>query len=251
MLNRAQHTYLLGELHPSRVQKDGKGKSHVQAWDVRRHLIRAFGFGGFDIETTGIELIAHIDNGSKHTVIYRADVRLTVKNPDGTVLARYEDSATGDAINQPSLADAHDLALKTALSQGLKRCAVNLGDQFGLSLYNKGQVGEAVVRSAFHPEIVAEKAEAIRPTTEDAPVEGDENERPAGEAAIPVEDVVFASNLVLGMIQDSANKADLTVAWKEMKAAEARGDLTKHAVELLSEQWQARKEQLLSEGAMT
>jgi len=250
MLDRAQHAYLLGELHPSRVQKDGKGKSHVQAWDVRRHLIRAFGFGGFDVETVAIHLVSERENGNRFTVIYRADVRLTVKNPDGSVLARYEDSATGDAINQPSLADAHDLALKTALSQGLKRCAVNLGDQFGLSLYNKGQAGEAVVRSAYHPEIVAEKA-AIKPATEDAPVEGDENDAPPAEPALDREEVVLASNAVLEMIQKAESKSDLAVAWKEMKGAESNGQLTKHAVELLSEQWQARKEYLLNEGKMT
>lgn len=250
MLDRAQHAYLLGELHPSRVQKDGKGKSHVQAWDVRRHLIRAFGFGGFDVETIKIELVSQTENNNRWTVIYRAEVRVTVKNPDGTELARYEDAAIGDAINQPSLADAHDLALKTALSQGMKRCATNLGDQFGLSLYNKGQEG-AVVRSAYHPEIVAEKA-AIKPETEDAPVRGDEDERVADDSAdTDAVAVVLASNAVLAMIQGAETKGDLTVAWKEMKAAESRGDLTKHAVELLSEQWQARKEYLLSEGKMT
>jgi hypothetical protein len=55
-----------------------------------------------------------------------------------------EDGATGSAQNLP-YGDAHDFALKNALSYALKRCAKSLGDQFGLSLYNMGQT-EPVVR---------------------------------------------------------------------------------------------------------
>ena len=40
--------------------------------------------------------------------------------------------------------DAHDMAIKTAETQALKRAAINLGDQFGLSLYKKGSTGPLV-----------------------------------------------------------------------------------------------------------
>jgi hypothetical protein len=56
----------------------------------------------------------------------------------------YAEWATGAAVNYPSRANAHDQALKTAQSQAFKRACVNLGDQFGLSLYNDGST-EAVV----------------------------------------------------------------------------------------------------------
>jgi recombination DNA repair RAD52 pathway protein len=90
-----------------------------------------------------------------HSVCYRAVVSLTVCAPDGTVLATYVDGATGEAKNQPSHGDAHDLAMKTALSQALKRAAVNLGDQYGLSLYAKGSTSALVGRTLVyktHPE---------------------------------------------------------------------------------------------------
>lgn len=156
-LTPRQYDYLVKPISPDRVRQS-QGQSHVEAWDVRRTLIRIFGFGGYNLETKRLDLIAQIEipapaaNGrSRWTVIYRADVRLTVKDQHGREVAHFEDSATGDSANQPSLGDAHDMAVKTALSQALKRCATNLGDQFGLSLYNKGSVGPVVVGSLVSP----------------------------------------------------------------------------------------------------
>jgi len=160
-LSRAQIGYLLRGIDPMRVGKDGKGFAHVEAWDIRRHLIRVFGFGGHDTDMLEASLISETSamrqkmgkNGpygdpyEAWTVIYRVAVRLSVK-VDGVELGHWHGIATGDASNQPSRADAHDLALKTADSQALKRAATNLGDQFGLSLYNKGSQ-EPVVQGSL------------------------------------------------------------------------------------------------------
>lgn len=148
-LNEAQERFLLRGINPSRV-KQVKGMAHLEAWDVRRYLIRVFGLGGWDFEIRETVMVSHVVNDTnperlRHTVIYRVTGRLTIKDPSGFVLAHYDDAATGDGPNQPSLADAHDLALKTAASQALKRCAVNLGDQFGLSLYDDGSTDPVVL----------------------------------------------------------------------------------------------------------
>lgn len=196
-LTPAQYAFLVAQIQDNRVRQL-RGNSHLEAWDIRRHLIRAFGFGGFDIETKSLDLVAQIEHpptqqGGKPrwTVVYRAEVRLIVKASDGTVLAVYEDGASGDSQNQPSLGDAHDQAMKTALSQGLKRCAVNLGDQFGLSLYNGGRVNSVVIRSLVHPEAPAGNAAPTLPQ-DDAPVlpepgteQADEQPAAAEEPAAP------------------------------------------------------------------
>jgi hypothetical protein len=147
-LSEVQIRYLLRGIDANRIGKDGKGFSHVEAWDIRRHLIRLFGFGGFDTDLIEMALVGEqtVPNGTnrfKYTVVYRAAVKLTVK-VDGIELGHWHGVATGDATNQPSLADAHDLALKTADSQALKRAAINMGDQFGLSLYNGGAIAPVV-----------------------------------------------------------------------------------------------------------
>jgi hypothetical protein len=165
-LTEQQVGFLLQPISGNRV-RNLRGMSHLEAWDVRRQLIRIFGFEGFTVETLSLDLVAEREtkqgDRSRWTIVYRAQVRLTVKTADGRVITSFEDAAAGDAINQPSLGDAHDLAMKTALSQALKRCAVNLGDQFGLSLYNDGSKDAVVLRS------LAYMGEPVR-ESEDAPV---------------------------------------------------------------------------------
>jgi recombination DNA repair RAD52 pathway protein len=152
-----QVTQLLKPINRARVMKDGKGHNHLSQQDVIAHLIRVFGFGNFDTEVLAVEcLFEHnrpTDDGKvtkRWDVGYRALVRLTVRNPDGDVVCRYENGSTATAQNQ-SLGDGHDLAYKSAISLAVKRCAINLGDQFGLSLYNKGQTDALVMATMVRP----------------------------------------------------------------------------------------------------
>jgi hypothetical protein len=139
---------LLRPIRPNRVFHN-QGNSNVAGWDIRAHLNRMFGFDGWDVEIVELEVIHEVprENPAKNGrqgwtgwyVTYRAKVRLTVRDPDGRVATVKEGIATGSGQNQPHLHDAHDLAMKNADTYALKRAAMNLGDQFGLSLYNKGQ----------------------------------------------------------------------------------------------------------------
>lgn len=150
-------------VNPERIGKDDKGFAHMEAWDIKRHLIRVFGFGGYDTENRELTLVREIEipagSKSRWTVIYRAQVRLTVKDTAGREIGHWDGEAIGDAQNQTGLGDAHDLALKAAASQALKRAATNLGDQFGLSLYNDGSKAAVVGFSAAHPPTDWEKPE--------------------------------------------------------------------------------------------
>lgn len=140
-LNPLQLDYLLRPLNANRV-RNLRGLNHVEAYDVRTWLTRIFGFGGWSLETLALDVV-HQGPSKTHegrdvwSVVYRAQVRLTVRDPHGNALTTFDDGAAGDAA-LPTLGDAHDFAMKTALSQALKRVAVNLGDAFGLSLYNGG-----------------------------------------------------------------------------------------------------------------
>ncbi|MFF5790217.1 Rad52/Rad22 family DNA repair protein [Streptomyces sp. NPDC012693] len=187
-LTAEQVTTLLAPINPTRVQTLNR-QSHVEAWDVRRWLNRTFGFAGWSIETMELVCVSEREiNPGRWTVIYRAQVRLTVKTPDGRPLSWWEDAAMGDSRNQPSLGDAHDMAMKTSLSQALKRCAVNLGDQFGLSLYNDGSRRAVVQWSAVHtapkdPEDAAAEDEPVKP--EQAPEQLPAAPAPASEQQPP------------------------------------------------------------------
>lgn len=176
-LTQDQLRWLLQPVDPARVGKDGKGFAHLEAWDVRRYLLRLFGFGGYSTDLLAAELVyeretppPHPQGKSRWTVVYRCAVRLTVR-AGGQELGHWHGAATGAALNLPSVADAHDLALKTADSQALKRAAVNLGDQFGLSLYSGGSLRPVVLSTLAH------QTGTPMPETDD-PVQPDPEERP-------------------------------------------------------------------------
>lgn len=141
-----------------RVMDDGKGHAHVSQQDVTAHLIRTFGFGGFDTRIVSLDLVFEQPTPPKNgqerpgrwDACYRAMMELTVRNRRGETVAVYENVSTGTAQNQ-TRGDAHDLASKSAVSLAMKRCAINLGDQFGLSLYNKGQMMPLVRRTLVMP----------------------------------------------------------------------------------------------------
>lgn len=165
-LTDAQIEQLLKPINGQRVGRDGKGFSHLEAFDVRAHLIRIFGFGAWSANTEAMELIfeqeSAKDGKPRWTVAYRAMVVLRMHDTGAT----YTEWAVGDSQNNPSRADAHDMAIKTAESQAFKRCAVNLGDQFGLSLYAAGSLDPVVRRTLTYTpepaEITPAKEKALK-----------------------------------------------------------------------------------------
>jgi hypothetical protein len=165
--NAAQVAQLLKPIRAERVLADGKGHSHVSQQDITAHLIRVFGFGNFDTRPRDARRACSSGTGSDRTtkptdrfdVCYRAVMRLTVRDPDGREMCHFEDGSTATAQNQ-TLGDAHDLAMKSAISLAKKRTAINLGDQFGLSLYNKGQVSALVKGTLVSADLDAETQHA-------------------------------------------------------------------------------------------
>lgn len=157
-LTNEQIKELAKPIDKDRVKKDShKGFSYLEAWDVRRTMNRIFGIGNWSADVEVMELISEREVTMRNSkpgwnVIYRAQCSLTVNG------ATYTEWAAGDSTN-PVQFEAHDQAIKTAESQAFKRCAMNLGDQFGLSLYNDGSVeavvGETVVQEFADAEKVA------------------------------------------------------------------------------------------------
>ena len=163
--NTKQTVQLLAPIRPQRVLRDGKGHSHVSQQDITAHLIRVFGFGSFDTDVLNVECVFEQertnDKGeflNRWDVCYRALLRLTIRDEDGNEVCHYVDGSTATAQNQ-TRGDAHDLAYKSALSLAKKRAAINLGDQFGLSLYNKGQMTALVTGTLVLPAKPEEGAE--------------------------------------------------------------------------------------------
>jgi recombination DNA repair RAD52 pathway protein len=163
-LTDEQVQQLLKPIDKDRVKRDGKGHSHVEIWDVRRTMNQIFGFGNWSADVTEMQLVSEREvqqrNGKMGwNVIYRARCCLRVGD-ESLFGTSYTEWAAGDATN-PTLADAHDQAIKTAESQALKRCAVNLGDQFGLSLYKNGSTEATVGEIVGQQHVDADKVETL------------------------------------------------------------------------------------------
>lgn len=149
-----QVEYLLRPLNPSRVEKRqqaGMTLSYISQADMRAHAIRLFGFGGFDIETLDTRLMFEDQNEQKRwNVGYLVTVQVTIRNGDGEQVCRYSESAVGQST-QPQRGEAHDMALKSATSDAMKRCFINIGDQGGLGLYNNGSTAPLVKDTIVKP----------------------------------------------------------------------------------------------------
>ena len=198
MLTQIQRDTLLKPIRPARV-KQTQGNANLEAWDVTAYLTKIFGFEGWDKEIIKLEMLFEMQDQAERTrnnakvmvpiwtVAYACDMRLILRDPNGEQVKFTEDTAVGDSINQPSRADAHDLARKAAVSQALKRCAKDLGDQFGLGLYNGGSTAPCLgrviiyegVRASGDDGLVAGPPEAV--TTE--PTTQGSSERSGGTAA--------------------------------------------------------------------
>lgn len=177
-----QQLALMSPLNPARVSKRDN-MSYLEAWDVKASLIKVFGFGGFSSELVESEIldvreVPQRNNPSKvnQKVTAKAVVRLTI-HQTGAV---YTEAAIAGSM-QPDITESMDMAIKSAESDALKRAAIFLGTQFGLSLYNAGRTSDIVQRvfapdqfwprpdpNALHDE--GEKADA---RTEDVVPEGE------------------------------------------------------------------------------
>jgi Rad52/22 family double-strand break repair protein len=146
---------LLKPINPSRVLSRS-GMSYLAQHDVRAHMNRIFGFGRWSTDV--LETVLLYEDSEERAggktywrVGYRATVKVTVHAPDGTVLAHYTDSHAEESAPQPNRGEAHALALTSVVSYAFKRACTNLGDGFGLSLYNKGQTSSFVKGTLVHP----------------------------------------------------------------------------------------------------
>ena len=157
-LNEQQLAILMAALNPQRISKrkqGGRDLSYLEAWDVKATLIRVFGFGGFSSEVLEAKIINERSEpfqDSKGATKYKdtVSVMVTVRLTIHQLGAVYTETAASSQTGSQGFGDVADFAFKTAESDALKRAAIFLGTQFGLSLYNNGSFNE-VIRTVVAP----------------------------------------------------------------------------------------------------
>ena len=129
----------------------GKTLSFIEGHHVIREANRLFGHGNWNLCVHKLDKIYDRVDGSKTHVAYSAAVSVEIRGRNGQTVIR-EDVGVGMGQNMPIM-QAHELAMKEAVTDGMKRCFRTFGDQFGLALYDTTQVnveseGDAYVRLA-------------------------------------------------------------------------------------------------------
>jgi recombination DNA repair RAD52 pathway protein len=159
MLSETQIEQLLKGVNPNRVasRRGGGGKSlaYMEAWDIKAHMIRVFGFGLWSWDVIDADLVFEEKGDRNWEVGYRVIGSLRIHQTG----ASYTEAAVGIA-SLPSRGEAHDMAVKTGESDAFKRAAINLGDNFGLSLYKNGQTAPVVIDTMVKPVSLGEKDQA-------------------------------------------------------------------------------------------
>jgi hypothetical protein len=142
-LDPDQIQQLLRWIDPRRVISDMHGHATVAAQDVRAHLTRIFGYSGWRHEVADRELmfveeitVDGVGTG-KWAACYRVEVTLEVYNRRGELVTRHREGNMSTEYGRYK-GPVMQRAYTSAISLALKRAAVALGDQFGLSLYNGG-----------------------------------------------------------------------------------------------------------------
>lgn len=120
--------------------RDGGGPkklSYLEGWYVIARLNEVLGQGKWQYETYSLEMVHSGEVNGKQCVHYIAKVQLTAEIGSETV--RFSDYGYGDGTDKYNIGKAHELAAKEAVTDGVKRCAKNLGMSLGLALYDKTQ----------------------------------------------------------------------------------------------------------------
>lgn len=124
-------------LDPARIttfsQGPQKGVRYLEGEDVIRTANRIFGYGGWGYRLIGQPVcVEDGEQGSNNTPyqVWTAHVELTVEGCQPI-------ADLGTNTRQGKGAAALEMAIKGAVTDGIKRCLKTFGDQFGLVLYDK------------------------------------------------------------------------------------------------------------------
>lgn len=122
----------------------GRGRTldYLSGYYVIKRMNEVFGQGNWsysaDVQKLHEGTVKDRYDADVHSVHYMARVTLDVKIGEQHVTF-FTDYGYGDGTDKVNPGKAHELAIKEAVTDGVKRCAKNLGMSLGLALYDKEQ----------------------------------------------------------------------------------------------------------------
>lgn len=116
----------------------GKKLSYLEGWYVIDRLNQIFGQGNWSYRTEALTKTFEGQVNGKNYVSYIATVSLTTLIPNAPIV-EFTDVGFGDGTDANNPGKCHELAVKEAVTDAIKRCAKSLGRSMGLALYDKSQ----------------------------------------------------------------------------------------------------------------
>jgi len=161
--------WLRTPLDPRRVAMDPRNNPYLEGWDVIGAANWGFGYDGWSTEVIDVRSVytAVVSRGSGQNrrdvevALYQATVALTAGG------VRRVD--VGTSVTSDERLEAHETAIKGAVTDAIKRALRTFGAQFGNDLYDKGRTGDEPAHEAQHdPQPPAQAAQPAtpRPTKE-------------------------------------------------------------------------------------
>ena len=166
-----QIKYLSAKLSDKYVRTrshDGMTLSYIEGWHAIAEANRIFGFDGWNRETQDIRCVWEGSQESKVSCCYRAHVRISVRAGDLDIIREGAGFGSGKSV---SPADAHELAIKAAETDAMKRALSTFGNPFGLALYDKNQAGVRRAKGKKTKEWIVFDGEGKALSTKNTPVQ--------------------------------------------------------------------------------
>ncbi len=118
----------------------GKYGEYIEGWHAIAEANRIFGWDGWSYEIEVLDQTNCDQRGDKWAVGYMARVRVWIPeshDAEHAVQAVYKEDIGHGQGHSKSLGDAHESAMKEAVTDALKRALRTFGHPFGLALYDK------------------------------------------------------------------------------------------------------------------
>lgn len=128
----------LSDKHIRTRTRDGTTLSYIEGWHAIAEANRIFGFDGWNRETLDLRCVWEGKQSSKASCCYMAHVRVSVQAGEVDVIREGTGFGSAQSI---SPTDTHELAVKAAETDAMKRALATFGNPFGLALYDKKQAG--------------------------------------------------------------------------------------------------------------
>ena len=217
-------------------QREGGGKfklDYLEGWYVIARLNEVFGQGNWEYASQVEKLYEGVVQGKfgdSYYTSYSAQVTLSVMvDPEFGTKATFTDYGFGDGSDKNNPGKAHELAIKEAVTDGIKRCAKNLGMSFGLALYDKSR------------EFVEDENEQPKASRTIEPSKPAVNSATSAPVATKKEEPVHAQPEVSNKVPEDKTKERIKATWDilikkgRVQPSDAKNYLSKFSVSRITE----------------